>query len=314
MPLLDNFVWCVVTGLCILLARYYFIFRQRRTSSPTVPVSETSLKSLNDTFIREYKLARADILNHKLEPMIILKGDSLLLHHNGKRIEDKNAILPIYHDLKSVAHIPLTVYTLIHNTMRQPEHLSALKNFLAELEIIQAKLTKLFPEPKQFKVQQEIVTKSMEMLARVIETPNFSDHNNELYPLFRTFKAAFLSNINVVAQSQLNSMHAIVSRWLAEYQIQVSQLRVMIIGGRGERRDNLPATYFEHLLGENGYRRIVYVEELVDDEAKAKDIFASWFFNEDISRVFFGDDDIERLNKDVLMNEKTREYVKQIFS
>lgn len=312
MFVLDNLIVWAASAVGVLFGWLYLIYYKRRTWNLPVALTETSLKSLNETFLREYKLARADALIHQLEPMVILKGDALILHHNGKRIEDTSAILPIYHDLKSVAHIPLTVYNSIQNLMRRPEHLSELKVFRSELDKILVKLPEIFPEPKQFKVQQDIISKSLEILSRAIETPNFRDQIKQANRFFRSFESAFLSNINTVAESQLNSMHTIMTRWCTEYQIDTSQLRVLIIGGRGERRDNLPATYFERLLGENGHRRIVFVEELVEDEAKAKNIFSSWFINEDISRVFFGDGDPDRLNKDVLMNNKTREYIARL--
>ena len=312
MLILDNFILWLASAVSVLFGAIYLVYCKRRAWKITAASTETSLKSLNEIFLREYKLVRADALIHQLEPMVILKGDALTLHHNGKRVEDTSAILPIYHDLKSVAHIPLTVYNLIQNLMRRPEHESQLKVFRSELYNILVKLPEIFPEPKQLKVQQDIISKSIEILSRAIETPSFREQSKEENRFFRSFESAFLSNINTVAESQLNSMHAIMTRWCTEYQIDISQLRVLIIGGRGERRDNLPATYFERLLGEDGHRRIVFVEELVEDETKAKNIFSSWFINEDIGRVFFGDDGVDRLNKDVLMNQTTREYIERL--
>lgn len=131
---LNHLIVWAATGLSVLFGWMYFsLIRKRRTSNLPVALPETSLKPLNEIFLREYNLVRSDTLTCKLEPMVFIKGDSLILYHNGRRIEDTGTILPIYHDLKSVAHIPLTAYNLIQNIMRRPEHLAEPQVFLIEL-------------------------------------------------------------------------------------------------------------------------------------------------------------------------------------
>ena len=130
----------------------------------------------------------------------------------------------------------------------------------------------------------------------------------------RSVSADLLNLVEAAAMAQLHEMHRIISNWMTERQIDrhSASLKVLIISARTARADNLQTTYFERLLGPERSRNIVYIEELFDNEEKAKGIFSTWFFDEQMSVAFFND--IDRMHRDLLMNETIRQHIQALIS
>ena len=71
----------------------------------------------------------------KLDPLIVVEMDSLVLIHEGHRIEAK-VIPPLYHRLKAISHIPLGIYVALApygNVPLADDRLTRLRTFRARV-------------------------------------------------------------------------------------------------------------------------------------------------------------------------------------
>lgn len=84
----------------------------------TTPQSSlTLLQELNKEFLRQYNKTSDNFWRLATEngSIIIEKGNSLTLIHIETRYSLPKAIPQVYHDLKNIAHIPLTIYIFFNN-------------------------------------------------------------------------------------------------------------------------------------------------------------------------------------------------------
>ena len=84
-----------------------------RASAPQAPPQASPAPT--DAFVAAdldfrsiYAGGRAATLD-KIDPLIVVELDNLILIHGGRRTEAK-VIPPLYHRLKAVSHIPLAIY------------------------------------------------------------------------------------------------------------------------------------------------------------------------------------------------------------
>src|SRR5262245_58096602 len=77
---------------------------------PEAPAADPLLE-MNKDFRRTYAQTRAELLARS-GPVLVVRGDDLVLIRGRKRTEVR-AVPPVYHTLKAVAHVPLTVHVLL---------------------------------------------------------------------------------------------------------------------------------------------------------------------------------------------------------
>ena len=116
------------------------------------------------------------------------------------------------------------------------------------------------------------------------------------------------------AKAQLSEMDRLVRRWFVQFGIdpRISPLKVLIIGSRTARRNNMQVAYFERLLGEGRERNMTFIEELFHDEKRAQSIVSAWYLDEHISNSFFRDPD--RMHADILMNNDVQGMINELCS
>src|SRR4051794_29906172 len=82
-----------------------------QTTAPSGPVQPAALTALNNAFRAAYSEAKTRALASS-GPTLIVKGDSLTLLRDGRRIE-ANVGAPIYDPVKTIAHIPLAIFVIL---------------------------------------------------------------------------------------------------------------------------------------------------------------------------------------------------------
>jgi hypothetical protein len=258
---------------CIVLSTYFIRRWLRKRQPPLTPLQE-----LNKEFRRQYIEARNNFWRSQTEnnSVIIGNGSSLTLIHKGTRYPVLKAIPQVYHDLKSIAHIPLTIYILKNNSSISIDDI--LKQYMQHLNNLQV------PDSIDLSERpfvERIITNSKNFSQKNINKTGPID-NDELTKFCRNLTTDLKVLLNAAAIAQLNTMHKIVQDWITEYKIDVqdSSFKVLLIGARTARQNNLQTVYFEHLLGVQRSRHIAYIEELFDNELKATSIFSTWFFDE----------------------------------
>ena len=73
---------------------------------------------LNAAFRTAYADARTELLQ-ATGPVVMSRGDYLVLHYRGERYEGEKADAS-YHQLKTVAHVPLAVYVMLAGHVDSP--------------------------------------------------------------------------------------------------------------------------------------------------------------------------------------------------
>jgi chorismate mutase len=158
---------------------------------------------------------------------------------------------------------------------------------------------------------KRIIDASQRLLQKQINNKGSIDRN-QLIQFCRDLVGDLVPLFNAAAIAQLNKMHEIVQGWINEHNIdrQDSSFKVILIGARTARQNNIQATYFERLLGVERQKHIAYIEEIFNNELRVFSIFSTWFLDEQIGVTFFNDQD--RMHRDLLMNDHVRQYIEQL--
>jgi hypothetical protein len=267
----------------------------------------TPLQELNNEFRHQYIRARDNFWLSQTEKnsIIIGNGSSLTLIHKGTHYPVPKAIPQVYHDLKSISHIPLTIYLHLNNDSSISTD-ETLKQYMQHLDNLQVPDS---IESNERPSVERIITNSKRLLQKEINNKGSVDQN-ELTQFCRELAADLKVLLDAAAIAQLKAMHEIVQNWIKEHKIDVKDpsFKVLLISARTARQNNLQTTYFEHLLGVEQKRNIAYIEELFGDQPKATSIFSTWFLDEQLSVASFNDQD--RMHRDLLMNDDVEEYIK----
>ncbi|CAF2976059.1 unnamed protein product [Rotaria sp. Silwood2] len=289
----------------------YFMIEQAETTVLTTTSQPffTSLEELNKQFLRHYRKARDDFWRLTTEngTVFIRNGSSLTLIHRGIRYPTIKTIPQIFHQLKSIAHIPLTVYLLCNELPIVSDDI--LEQFWKQLNNIQ--LPDLIGSERQSALR--VIYESRIIIRQKIDNRTSVDQKR-LTAYSRHISNDLISLIDAGAIASLNSTHRIIQNWLKEHNINRHDpsIKVIVIGPRAARQNNIDATYFEHFLGEGKKRNIFYIEEIYNDEKKITSIFSAWYLEEQISITFFNDNN--RMHNDLLMTDNVRQYmIEQLF-
>ncbi len=251
-------------------------------------------------FLGCYAGARAATLA-KLDPVIVVEMDSLVLIHHGKRAEVK--VIPrLYHELKAVSHTALAVYVGLAPHGQSPidqERLAQLRKLRTDLLAVVAALDHSDLSSEQRVCARLLLDHCATFLAGVSGSGTYNQA--ELLALTRAAGPIVLANSADAARAQIDAYHSQVSKWRASLSAgEWSKLRILILGRQMPRKRNVATQYFEKLLGEtNELRRIVYGEELMGEQ-QGLNLLASHQLDSELSEAFFQDPD--RMEIDLLGN------------
>ncbi len=299
----------VQRGMVLLLTLSLLLLTalvQPRLTAARAPNEPDPLLQLNQALRKAYADNRKAVLAGT-DPILIASGDELILLHKGRRTEVK--FMPaLYHDLKAIAHAPLTVYCLL-NLAAGPlsdEQRKELERFQNLVQTARDRLEKRWPEPKSLARQQQLLDATLHFLAGVQQAGKSSPE--ELTLFCRKVAPLTLANVAESARVQIDALHAQVSRWRKELTPQEwEQLRVIVIGSQMPRRGNVFVQYFARLLGLPGEGpRLVYAEGLWE-EAAALRLLGTHLVDRPIGKTFYEDD--QRFLRD-LLSDSAAEYLR----
>jgi len=291
------------TGSLALLALISLSLRVTAEEAPD------PLKALNEAFRTAYGDSRSEIVK-KMSPVIIQCGDNLVLIKSGVRTEAP-ALTKRYHELKSVAHVPLATYLML-----APEAETKLGD----------------PRTKQLEEYRELVVKARKSIgSRGYET-NLHDRQlrildqslamidvassrgkvtmAELRRFARSLKDDILANAYDAAEDQIATMDRQFKAWQAEMTPdERRQLRVAVSSVHMARVGNLAMQYFAVALNEpfegrfeeeetkNSRFRLLFTESVFDEQEILKSV-ATHIVDEGIGVSFF--EDGQRMHRDLL--------------
>ncbi|CAF1250983.1 unnamed protein product, partial [Adineta steineri] len=266
------------------------------------------LSDLNKKFISTYDHAR-DYLISITNPLIICNGDDVIIIHRGKRYQEQ-VIPKLYHDLKSISHIPFKIYlTVMFNLgTLSDDNYTELKQYLQDIRSIRNSIQ--FPIDIQ-QTQYDIIDLSIEYLETILKT-KFIDQT-QLNEFCQQARHLFSVNIDLAARAQLDMLDTKMRPWYEERfnDTERNTLKILIMGSKTARYGYIEKSYFYTLLGERQEGdHIIYVED-ADNEQRALEISGVWVLDARASASFFSGDS-ERLHRDVLADAGVA-HIKRIF-
>lgn len=268
-------------------------------------MSDTSqLEELDQRFMAIYEAARAKLLDRqKQKALIVIDDDVLLLYRTGHPVQSFPGLRPpLYVKMKTLGHMALAVYCLLHEQTDQPlaataraaiaDYRAAVNASTCELDTHKEAALGVLAQPSQ------IPAKVLAALDRALADD---------YVLPATL-AAFAADLRhdilpvlaAAAKAQLDACHERVMRIRNEILSpeQWRDVRVLVLGPYMARQGQNFLQYFSQLLDTpmHGDQRLVYYDG--DDLAAAFDRLGTTMLDAEASAAIFGSS--ERLHRDVL--------------
>jgi hypothetical protein len=268
------------------------------------------LRTLNDASRATYRSAKERALTRG-GPVLLVEGDLLVLKYGGTRTA-ATYTPAMYHDLKSISHVPLALYSLLSFRPNGPfsdSILYDLKHYRAQVVAAREALGQRTFSDDQLRRQRQILSLSLKFLDDVLD--NKQVDGPALREFTRSVRPLLTANAAEAAAAQLDALHALVTKWRQNLTApEWKQLTVVVMGPQLPRKDNLAVQYFARLLGEPGEgQRIIYAEALFD-EARALDLLATHRVDTGIGEAFF--QDAGRMHRD-LLGDAARNYLDKLF-
>ena len=278
--------------------------------------TESNLERLDRHFTAIYEAERARVLQRQMDKaLIVIDDDVLLLYRTGHPVERFPGLRPpLYVKMKTLGHMPLAVYCLLHESAGQPlpvERLSAVAAYRAAIEAAEADLDTrpevargLLPQPSA------IVAKVRAILDQAIIDGAVAPHDLEAFS--RDACADILPVLAAAARAQLEACHLRIMQIKHELLSpqQWDELRVLVLGPYMARQGQNFLQYFSRMLDTpmDGDRRLVYYDG--DDLSAALDRLGTTMLDAEASAAIFADRD--RLHRDVLA-DATTQYLHGMF-
>jgi len=266
------------------------------------------LGEVNQKFHEDYDQLIQQITSTFGQPggrtVIMLMMDRLIIYHDGQK-EEQQFIPPIYHQLKAIAHHPVTLYATLQPFVGK-KLTSKLKDDLIERSrLLQAALKDLEQvdwSKNLVNIQKSMITDSIEYINQVLADRDIKAEKQNDYVYLVSPK--IVQSTNFAAAAELESINGRVKKKLSEQKWESPY--VVICNAHQSRHGDLLTQYFERLFnepqGEGAERenRIVYAESIIDDESKAFRLLATHILDQEIAMAFF--QDAKRAQSDILMD------------
>lgn len=267
------------------------------STSAVAQTPQDALGQLNVTARAAYADGRAALLA-RTSPVIVVAFDELILLRDGKETRDPFTP-PLYHQLKSVAHLPLGLVTLLLPETPGARD-GAWKQRLAELRergaAADAAIDNFaFTAPQKAR-QRRIIADSLRFIDGVLATGAPSPA--ALDGFARSVGPALLANATDAGRAQLDALHALVQRYKREMTPEEwSRLYVLVLGAKLPREGNVQYEYFIAALGHGAERRVIYAESVFDKD-RALALLGTIVVDRRVGVTFFEDD--TRMERDLL--------------
>ncbi len=263
---------------------------------------------LNVAARESYAAARALAL--KSDQPVFLVTDTVTLIR-GEDLGSLSYSPPLYHELKSISHLPLGVYSasiaLIDNPTEQRwiERLSALRRQVDSAEIDLAKAS--FTESQRVR-QQNILSLSRTYLDDILKRKSIDIASVNQYA--RALAPLLLGNAADAASVQIDALDQAVRELSKKLKPGEFEKAIAVITGpKTPREGNLQFQYFVYAFGPGtAGTRVLYMESIFDREA-ALGVLRTVLNDRMASQAFFGD--TYRLERDMMADGATVELMRR---
>lgn len=302
--------------IAILLAALAISNPAQAQQSTSPPISANPqlqpsdpLSTLNAAFRSAYAELRSQIVG-ETGPVIIHLGDTMVLIKDGVRTEAPS-LTPHYHELKSVAHVPLAVYVMLlpgADLQLSESQLKQLRDYRALVENARASIKGRGFNPDQQERQLRLLDRSLALIDSV--TQNGSITKADLLRFTQSQREDILANAYGAAEDQIDTMDRQFKAWQQAMTTEEREhLRVAVGSVHMARVGNLPMQYFSAMLDEpyegrfeeeeihdNDFR-LVFTESVFDEQQIQK-LLGTHVLDADIGVAFFNDG--LRMHRDLL--------------
>ncbi|WP_419533072.1 hypothetical protein [Endozoicomonas sp.] len=273
--------------------------------------AQSALADFNNAFREIYANTRTEMAK-QYKPLIVASPFSLNLIGNDAN-ENRQYVFssPAYTNLKSVSHIPLTLYVLLvtEEGRQLPENKrKELNQLISLIKRIEIDLPSLGFTEQQLIKQQILTQMSLDFAQKILASEVVDP--NELTRFVRNSRTIIDANVHDAAVAQIDWLHQVVKPWYDSLSGSGKRdLKVLILAPKEPRDGYLMTQYFSRLLGVKGEgMKIVYAENVFDAEA-GMNVLGTFLLDTQIGRGFF--DDSWRMHED-LLSHATRDYIQTL--
>jgi hypothetical protein len=263
------------------------------------------LDHMNRMFRAEYKAARAEVIR-KAEPIIVVAFDDLVLYWKGKRI--RQGFTPrLYHEVKAVAHVPLTLYVMLHAQTGRRIGLDLEKrlNDLRGRIVAAEKSLAGRPgwTPAILRLHRTILARALRLIDGVLARARIS--RARLTGFARGVAPLLLASADVAARAQLSGLNALLNRWKAMLGPDWNRVKVANLAPRQAEPQNAQGSFVTAYFGRHLLNRRVFMTRNIFGPAGARTLLGTIYLDRAASIAFFGHP--ARLERDLLSDAAKRQ-------
>jgi hypothetical protein len=269
------------------------------------------LEKLDARFVQIYEAARAErIVHEQRRGLIVVQDDVMLLFRGDQPVKTFTGLEPpLYNKMKTLGHIPLAIFCLLHAVEDGPlsrslkgrlvSYRALLDRAVPDLDVSAEVEAGILPRPVG------IHAMAGAFIGSVLENGATSRH------ALHGFTRGVCDDVDLVlaaaAKAQLQACERMVQEVRALLTPQEwAELRVLILGPYMAKQGEIFLQYFSKALNTpvSGDRRLVYFDG--DDLEAAYERFGTATLDAEAAQAIFGNR--RRLHRDVLA-DATREYL-----
>ena len=263
---------------------------------------------LNAAARESYAASRALAL--KSDQPVFLVTDTVTLIR-GEDLGSQPYKPALYHELKSISHLPLGAYSASIGLLENPTDkrwMDRLRMLLNQLNIAQADLPKASFTDLQRVRQENILSLSRAYLADILMRESADIASINLYS--RTLAPLLLANAADAANVQIEALDQAVRELSKKLKPgEFEKAMAVIAGPKTPREGNLQFQYFVFAFGAGSAgTRVLYMESIFDREA-ALGVLRTVLNDRVASQAFFGE--TYRLERDLMADGATVELMRR---
>ncbi len=263
---------------------------------------------LNAAARESYAASRALAL--KSDQPVFLVTDTVTLIR-GEDLGSQPYTPALYHDLKSISHLPLGAYSASIGLLENPTDkrwMDRLRMLLNQLNIAQADLPKASFTDLQRVSQEKILSLSRAYLDDILMRESADIASINLYS--RTLAPLLLANAADAANVQIEALDQAVRELSKKLKPgEFEKAMAVITGPKTPREGNLQFQYFVFAFGAGSAgTRVLYMESIFDREA-ALGVLRTVLNDRVASQAFFGE--TYRLERDLMADGATVELMRR---
>lgn len=269
------------------------------------------LVALNKSFRQAYASERSALLNRG-GPVIVVAFDDLVLMRAGKT--EKAGFTPaIYHEAKSIAHVPLTLYVWLQSRTGKTlddSFLDRLRAYRGQITAAAASLSGRSGWTRPvLAVHQRIIDASLKLIAEAEAKKTVSGRRLAAYA--RAMRPLVLRSADVAARAQLDGLDRLARQWRKRLGRDWARTKVVVLAPRQARRDNLQYLYFRALMGRAAEGKRLFYGTNIFSASGGQRLIGTIVLDRGASVAFFRNP--TRLERD-LLGDAAKRHITRLFA